>query len=86
VGLDPATNEVEYATDMGAGGRITWWELAALFRQVQRGALDDGRAIAGVRVVFAHADAAIANLVPLLDCGAKVFAMVEGDVRQVTWG
>ncbi|MEL6346552.1 MAG: hypothetical protein AAFV53_25800 [Myxococcota bacterium] len=86
VGVDASTGEVEYATVVGADGRIAWWELAMLAEQVSMKRLSDGRPIRGVRVGFSKLAGAFANLVPLLDCGVRVLSHDEdGDEVELSW-
>ena len=86
VGYDPATGEVEYAADVSADARVTWWELGELAAQVRDKRLSDGREILGVRVVFSREDAALANSVPLIDCGVRVLGYdSDGDEVEISW-
>lgn len=78
VGYDAAAAEAEYSHALRGGkARVPGWQIFEILDLIHAAALDDGRPVRGVRVVFLHADAAHAEKRPLLDIGARVLAYDE---------
>jgi hypothetical protein len=88
VGYDGKRKIVEYAGVIGGDRRhVLIREIHQLRALVQAGALDDGRQVAAVHVVFPDAASARQERRPLLDVGAKVFHLApSGKTVELTDG
>jgi hypothetical protein len=78
-------NAVVYSCFLGPAEHIPGWEIYELWDLIQEGALDDGRPVSEVRVVFLDRETAERERRPLLDIGARVFFYDEaGATREIT--
>ncbi len=67
-----ATSTAEFSCTPPDGEFIRGWEVFFLRDIITKGALDDGRKVSTLRVLFLDRETAEANKRPLLDIGAKV--------------
>jgi hypothetical protein len=77
-------NVVEFTCTPPHGEFIRGWEVFNLRHLIKTGALDDGRKVETVRVMFLDKETAVANKRPLLDIGVRVaYADERGEPSYV---
>ncbi len=85
VGYADAEREVELGCALRPPAHLQGYEVYDLFGLLQACALEDGRPVSGVRVVFAHEAMARSERRPLRDVGARVlFYDAAGDLHELT--
>ena len=85
VGYLPGEALAEYAAVVESDRHVNGWEIFERTEQLQAGALQDGRPLKAVRVVFPERRMADAEKRPLLDNGIHVLVDTgSGEVEEVT--